>query len=70
MKLSVLTWIVALFVPFGCPIPPESFGLPSAPNDTALAVSFHHGGSLTAVAEGALFGFNSEPVTPLSTVTD
>lgn len=37
-------------------IPPESFGFPSAPNDTALTVTYNNNGNATEVAEGILFG--------------
>lgn len=43
-----------------CPtlaIPPESFGFPSAPNDTMLEVVFpQSNGTSTMVREGELFG--------------
>ena len=42
-------------------IPPEDFGFPSAPNDTALTVAFTNDGTTTVVQEGELFGAGSTP---------
>lgn len=53
-------------------IPPESFGFPSAPNDTMLTVTFPQGmnGQPLTVQEAALYGVNppdSEPTIALNT---
>lgn len=41
-------------------IPPEDFGFPSAPNDTALTITYNNNGSSTTVTEAELFGYGGE----------
>ena len=44
-------------------IPPESFGFPSAPNDTALTVVYNTIGNLTTISEAMLLGPNGTALT-------
>lgn len=56
MHFTTLASLAALAASPVWAIPPESFGFPSAPNDTALVVSYTNNGNVTNVEEGILFG--------------
>ncbi|KAI9729106.1 MAG: hypothetical protein M1828_000191 [Chrysothrix sp. TS-e1954] len=57
-SFSTQAALLALSVSTVQAIPPESFGFPSAPNDTALTVTFNHNGNKTIVGEAELFGYD------------
>ena len=42
-------------------IPPESFGFPSAPNDTALSITYQNGNQQVVISEAELLGIDGKP---------
>lgn len=55
---TALVWALAAVSSYA--IPPEDFGFPSAPNDTALTVTYPNNGNSTTVTEAELFGVSGE----------
>lgn len=71
MLLSIPALLLPLLslLPSALAIPPEDFGFPSAPNDTALGVAFTTANNVTIVREAALYGVDT-PASPPTLAVD
>ena len=66
MYTSIVASALALAISPVLAIPPESFGFPSAPNDTQLTVVYNTDGNLTPINEAMLLGPDGQHLNHIS----